>query len=181
MVKAILGQSASPRTGRPATPSFRAAMIALLVTRPASAWQGEMEAGITAGGRLWAPPRQYLISNILIIWSPRRSKVRTKPGSNVWVGVHARAPWFEPLRSSNVSITWGASHHQPRVLGAGVLRSPGRSECGRGSCFSRHDAGCARPGAPLPAASRPVNQRDPHRAIPWPFGAQDSLSLSLGC
>src|SRR5437867_8051267 len=87
--------------------SFRAAMIALLVTQPASAWQWDREAGKTAGGRLWAPQRRYLFSNILIIGSPRRSPVRTKP-------------------SSNVSITWGARHHEPRILGAGVLRSHGR-------------------------------------------------------
>src|SRR2546425_8423886 len=35
----------------------------------------------------------------------------------IYVCMHVH-PWFEPLLSSNVWITWGASHHQPRVFGA---------------------------------------------------------------
>ncbi len=68
-----------------------------------------------------------------ITWAVRRTLVRTKPGSNVYLRVHSCTstfepsrvrtftyvclqvpPWFEPPLSSNVPITWGARPHPIR-------------------------------------------------------------------
>jgi len=101
-----------------------------------------------------------------IICPPGRSLTRTEASSNVDPRGHSRTPrfepsrvrtfthvcmhlhpWFEPILSSNGSITWGAKHHRARVNRVVFSGSPGRAS-GRGSRSSRHDAGCAPPGAP---------------------------------
>src|SRR5262249_20902656 len=88
---------------------------------------------LVAGGTFllrYRLPRGTRLRSWRIDRSPQEVRIR--------VGEHSPAPWFELSRSSNVSITWGASHHQPRVLGAGVLRSPGRAS-GRGIYTGKHD------------------------------------------
>jgi hypothetical protein len=73
-------------------------------------------------------------SNNFTTRGPTRSEVKVKPSSNVYLRVHSPTPWFEPsrvrtliyacmhvhpwfesLRSTNVSITWGARTHSSRT------------------------------------------------------------------
>src|SRR5439155_25897327 len=111
----------------------------------------------------------------------RTSGAARRPGGAGGAGRWVRPPLLVLTRGCEFEpITWGARHPKPRVFGADVLRSPGR-ERGRGSRSSRHDAGCVRLWAPLTPVSRTVDQRAPRRPAPWPFGAQESLPLSLAC
>src|SRR6266446_3196253 len=49
-------------------------------------------------------------------------KPQTRLSSNVYPGGHSRTPWFEPILSSNVSITWGARTHPSRAGGPRIKR-----------------------------------------------------------
>src|SRR5437867_6099146 len=76
---------------------------------------------------------------------------RTESDVAVAVGVRSAAPGrrdrgddspalrllTRPSPSSKEIVAWGVRHHQPRVVGARVLRSRGR-DSGRGSHDSRH-------------------------------------------
>src|SRR2546425_10357487 len=66
-------------------------------------------------------------------------------------------PRFEPILSSNVSITWGARHHKARVARVAVHRGP-RCERDGGFSFYRHSAGCGSSPANLEPVSPPVNR-----------------------
>ena len=76
-------------------------------------------------------------------------------------------------------VVWGARHHQPRVVGAGIPRSPGRKR-GRGSRSSRHCRSCARPGSHF---EHPLDLliRAPHGTrIPFPERPADRFSPCYG-
>ena len=81
----------------------------------------------------------------------------------IYVCMHVH-PWFESLRSSNVSITWGARPHTSRNGGSGVnrgppLRFPRMSPGVRRLAPLVGPVGLSREGAPAPPSAHPPSFR----------------------